>query len=90
MRSRAAKGGEGGRPAPLASRLHRVPTHFLLNLHGIWWKLLTFGSAWLTGSYHPRCAECAKAHGSGEAAARSAHRKRQAKGKSKSKSSKRG
>ena len=25
----------GGRPAPLASRLHRIPTQFLLNLHGI-------------------------------------------------------
>jgi hypothetical protein len=24
-----------GRPAPLASRLHRIPTHFRLNLHGI-------------------------------------------------------
>jgi hypothetical protein len=29
------QGGQGGRPAPLASRLHRIPTHFLLNLHGI-------------------------------------------------------
>ena len=27
--------GQGGRPAPLASRLHRIPTHFRLNLHGI-------------------------------------------------------
>jgi hypothetical protein len=24
------QGGQGGRPAPLASRLHRIPTHFLL------------------------------------------------------------
>jgi hypothetical protein len=30
-----AQGGQGGRPAPLASRLHRIPTHFPLNLHGI-------------------------------------------------------
>ena len=29
------QGGQGGRPAPLASRLHRIPTQFLLNLHGI-------------------------------------------------------
>jgi hypothetical protein len=28
-------GGQGGHAAPLASRLHRIPTHFLLNLHGI-------------------------------------------------------
>ena len=28
-------GGQRGHPAPLASRLHRIPTHFLLNLHGI-------------------------------------------------------
>ena len=26
---------QGGRPAPLASQLHRIPTHFLLNSHGI-------------------------------------------------------
>ena len=29
------QGGEGGRPAPLASRLHSNPTHFPLNLHRI-------------------------------------------------------
>ena len=29
------QGGQGGRPAPLTSRLYRIPTHFLLNLHGI-------------------------------------------------------
>ena len=31
------QGGRGGarRPAPLASQLHRIPTHFLLNSHGI-------------------------------------------------------
>ena len=29
------QGGQGGRPAPLTSRLHWIPTHFLLNLHGI-------------------------------------------------------
>jgi hypothetical protein len=29
------QGGQGGRPAPLASRLHRIPTRFLSNLHGI-------------------------------------------------------
>jgi hypothetical protein len=29
------QGGQGGRPAPLASRLHTIPTHFLPNLHGI-------------------------------------------------------
>ena len=29
------QGGQGGRPAPLTSRLYRSPTHFLLNLHGI-------------------------------------------------------
>jgi hypothetical protein len=28
------QGGQGGRPAPLASRLHRTPTHFPLNFHG--------------------------------------------------------
>jgi hypothetical protein len=37
------QGAQGGRPAPLASRLHRIPIHFLLNLHGIQWKLSTFG-----------------------------------------------
>ena len=37
------QGGQGGRPAPLASRLHRIPTHFLLNLHGFSRKLPTFG-----------------------------------------------
>jgi hypothetical protein len=26
---------QGGCPAPLASRLHRIPTHFLLNLRAI-------------------------------------------------------
>ena len=32
----ANSGGPGGRPAPfMASRLHRIPTHSLLNLHGI-------------------------------------------------------
>jgi hypothetical protein len=31
--------GQGGPPAPLASRFHRIPTHFLLNLHGLSWKL---------------------------------------------------
>jgi hypothetical protein len=29
------QGGQGGRPAPLASRLYRIPTRFLSNLHGI-------------------------------------------------------
>jgi hypothetical protein len=29
------QGGQGGHPAPLASRLHTIPTHFLSNLHGI-------------------------------------------------------
>ena len=29
------QGDQGGRRAPLASRLHRIPTHFRLNLHGI-------------------------------------------------------
>ena len=29
------QGGQGGHPAPLASRLYRIPTHFLLSLHGI-------------------------------------------------------
>ena len=29
------QGGQGGRPAPLASRWQRIPTHFLLSLHGI-------------------------------------------------------
>jgi hypothetical protein len=42
------------RAAPLASRLHRIPTHFLLNLHGIQWKLPTFSPPWLSESYHPR------------------------------------
>jgi hypothetical protein len=27
--------GAGGPPGPLASRLHSIPTHFTLNLHGI-------------------------------------------------------
>jgi hypothetical protein len=27
--------GARGAPGPLASRLYRIPTHFLLNLHGI-------------------------------------------------------
>jgi hypothetical protein len=32
----ANSGGQGdANPAPLASRLHRIPTHFMLNLHGI-------------------------------------------------------
>ena len=36
----ANSGGPGGRPVFLASpRLHRVPTHFLLTLHGIQWRL---------------------------------------------------
>jgi hypothetical protein len=49
------QGGQGGRPAPLASRLHSIPTHFPLILHGIWWKFPAFGPpSWLTGSYHPR------------------------------------
>ena len=29
------QGGQGGPPGPLASRLHRAPTHFPLNLRGI-------------------------------------------------------
>jgi hypothetical protein len=29
------QGGQGSRPAPLASRLYRIPTHFPLHLHGI-------------------------------------------------------
>ena len=29
------QGGQGGHPAPLASRLHRIPIHFLLHLHGM-------------------------------------------------------
>ena len=29
------QGGQGGRPAPSAPRLHRIPAHFLLNLHGV-------------------------------------------------------
>ena len=29
------QGGQGGRPAPLALRFHRIRTHFLLNLYGI-------------------------------------------------------
>ena len=36
------QGGQGGRPAPLALRLHRIPTHLRLNWHGIAWKLPTF------------------------------------------------
>ena len=31
----ASSRGQGSRPAPLASRLHRTPTHFLLKLHRI-------------------------------------------------------
>ena len=37
------QGGQGGRPAPLALQFHRIPTHFLLNLHGFSRKLPTFG-----------------------------------------------
>jgi hypothetical protein len=33
--------GQGGRPAPLACRFHRIPTHVPLNLHTICWKLPT-------------------------------------------------
>jgi hypothetical protein len=33
------RGDRGGRSAPLASRFHRIPTHFPLHLHGIHWKL---------------------------------------------------
>jgi hypothetical protein len=29
------QGGQGGRLAPLASRVHKIPTRFLLSLHGI-------------------------------------------------------
>ena len=29
------QGAQGGRPAPSASRMHRIPTHFPLNFHGI-------------------------------------------------------
>jgi hypothetical protein len=29
------QGGQGRRPAPLAFRLHSIPTHFLLNVHGV-------------------------------------------------------
>ena len=38
--TRDAKSGRGGggRPAPLASRSHRIPTRFPLNLHAIAWK----------------------------------------------------
>jgi hypothetical protein len=56
----SARGGGGGggaaAAAPLASRLHRSPIRFPLHLHGIHWKLPTFGP-WLTGSYmyRPRC-----------------------------------
>ena len=31
--------GWGGLPGPLAARLHRIPTHFILYLHGVAWKL---------------------------------------------------
>jgi hypothetical protein len=31
----ANPGGPGGPPSHLASRLHSIPTHFLLNFHGI-------------------------------------------------------
>ena len=37
------QGGQGGRPAPFASRLHQISTHFLLNLHVFSRKLPTFG-----------------------------------------------
>jgi hypothetical protein len=37
------QGGQGSRPAPLAWRFLRVPTHFPLNLHAIWWKLPAVG-----------------------------------------------
>jgi hypothetical protein len=31
----ANQGGQGGRLAPLTSRLHSIPTRFSLNLHGV-------------------------------------------------------
>ena len=45
-------GGQGGHaPGPLrASQLHGIPTHALLNSHGIQWKLPTFGPPWLSGT----------------------------------------
>jgi hypothetical protein len=33
------QGGQGGRPAAVAARLHRIRTHFLLDLHGSAWNL---------------------------------------------------
>jgi hypothetical protein len=48
------QGGKGGRAAPLASRLHRIPTRVPLSLHGISWELPTFGPPWLSERYHPR------------------------------------
>ena len=47
------QGGQEGLLAPLACRFSRILTHFPLILHGIYWKLSTFGPG-LTGSYHPR------------------------------------
>jgi hypothetical protein len=38
-----AQGGQGGRPAPLASRFRRISARFPLDLHGIWWKLPIVG-----------------------------------------------
>ena len=37
------QGGQGGRPAPLASRFHRISTRFPLNLHAIDCKLPIVG-----------------------------------------------
>lgn len=35
MLRQGGQGGQGGHPTPLASRLDRIPTHFLLNLYEI-------------------------------------------------------
>jgi hypothetical protein len=56
VEGRLTQGGPGGRPAPLAARLNRIPAPFRLNLHGIAWKLPTFAHPRLTGSYRHRSA----------------------------------
>jgi hypothetical protein len=58
-----SQGGQGGRPARLASRLHRVPTPLPIEFA---WGLMAVTyifPPWLSESYHPRCC-----HGSGWAA----------------------
>ena len=42
----------------MASRFHRIPTHFLLNLHGLSWKLASYLWPSLTWELLPQVIEC--------------------------------